>query len=131
MVALLWAEGNVTGALALEATWNQLAGDLDFDLLCAYPATVLDGGRLDVVGRLCALHTDVVAPETYASDPDRLVAHGLTTGVFVPAPEAVGATRRLVALALADCSAHRDRPLDELPWSPTRASSPRRWRPTP
>ncbi|MFI5074839.1 MAG: MEDS domain-containing protein [Actinomycetales bacterium] len=114
MVALLWAEGNVTGALALEAAWNRLADDLDFDLLCPYPATVLDGGRLDVVGRLCALHTDVVAPETYASGPDRLVAPGLTTGVFVPAPEAVGAARRLVALALADWSAQRGRPLDEL-----------------
>jgi len=114
MVALLWAEGNVTGALALEAAWNRLADDLDFDLLCPYPAAVLDDGGLDTVGRLCALHTDVVAPEAYASGPDRSVAAGLTTGVFVPAPEAVGATRRLVAVALADWSANRDRPLDEL-----------------
>jgi len=113
MVALLWAEGNVTGALALEAAWNRLADDLDFDLLCPYPATVLDDGGLDTVGRLCALHTDVVAPEAYASGPDRSVAAGLTTGVFVPAPEAVGATRRLVALALAAWSAHRGQQLDE------------------
>jgi anti-sigma regulatory factor (Ser/Thr protein kinase) len=114
MVALLWAEGNVTGALALETAWNRLAADLDFTLLCPYPAVVLDDGRLNVVGRLCALHTDVVAPETYASGPDRLVAPGLSAGVFVPAPEAVGATRRLVVEALADWSAHRGRPLDEL-----------------
>jgi anti-sigma regulatory factor (Ser/Thr protein kinase)/uncharacterized protein YoaH (UPF0181 family) len=114
MVALLWAEGNVTGALALETAWNRLADELDFSLLCPYPANVLDDGRLDVVGRLCALHTDVVAPETYASGPDRLVAPGLSTGVFVPAPEAVGATRRLVTVALADWSAHPGRVLDEL-----------------
>lgn len=114
MVALLWAEGNVTGALALEAAWNGLADDLDFDLLCPYPASVLDDGRLDVVGRLCALHTEVVPPETYATGRDRHIVPGLSTGVFVPAPEAVGATRRLVALALADWSAHRGRRLDEL-----------------
>ena len=91
MVALLWADGNVAGALALEAAWNELADELGFALLCPYPSTVVETGDLDHVGRLCALHSEVIAPEGYASGstPRRSAGH-VTTEVFVPAPEAVG-----------------------------------------
>lgn len=115
MVAVLWAEGNITGALALENAWNELADPLGFALLCPYPSTVLEHGALGSVGRLCALHTDVVAPEAYASgaDGDDLAGAG-ETGVFVPALEAVGATRRLVAGAMAGWSASQGHALDDL-----------------
>jgi len=103
MVAVLWAEGNITGALALEDAWNELADLYDFTLLCPYPATVLEGGEFERVGRLCDLHSEVVAPETYASTID-VVPTTATSGVFVPAPEAVAATRRLVAGAMTDWS---------------------------
>src|SRR4051794_21028773 len=66
MVALLWAEGNVVGALALESAWNDLARTLDFTLLCPYPAAALDSA-LERVSRLCALHTHVRVPDWYAS----------------------------------------------------------------
>jgi anti-sigma regulatory factor (Ser/Thr protein kinase) len=111
MVAVLWADGNVGGALALEEAWNELADRYGFSLLCPYPATVLAGGELEDVGRLCELHTDVVAPETYASPVVRPTA---TSGVFVPAPEAVGATRRLVAGAMADWSSAQGVDADDL-----------------
>lgn len=113
MVAVLWAEGNLTGALALETVWNELADRLGFGLLCPYPTTVLDSGHLGHIGRLCALHTDVVAPESYASGSDPELAGDLETGVFVPAPQAVGATRRFVAGAMAEWSATWGMRLDD------------------
>ena len=39
MVALLWAEGNIAGAIALEDLWNELGALQPFSPLCAYPAT--------------------------------------------------------------------------------------------
>jgi anti-sigma regulatory factor (Ser/Thr protein kinase) len=116
MVALLWADGNVAGAFGLESAWNELADELRFSLLCPYPSTVLETGDLDRVGRLCALHGDVTAPEGYASDPTGSDAGGhVTAEVFVPAPEAVGAARRMVAGAMADwATTHGERPDDLL-----------------
>ncbi len=113
MVAILWAEGNVTGALALETAWNELAETIYFELVCPYPATVLAASPLDSIGPLCALHSEVVAPKGYASGVDSLWP--ATTGVFVPAPEAVGATRRLVSEAMTEWSSVRgDLPDDRL-----------------
>jgi hypothetical protein len=37
MVALLWAEGNYTGAIRLEELWNELQNAHSFSLFCAYP----------------------------------------------------------------------------------------------
>jgi anti-sigma regulatory factor (Ser/Thr protein kinase) len=113
MVAVLWGEGNLTGALALETVWNELADSMGFGLLCPYPAAVLDSGHLGHIGRLCALHTDVLAPASYASGLDPELPGDVETGVFVPAPEAVGATRRRVAGAMAEWSATRGLDLDD------------------
>jgi anti-sigma regulatory factor (Ser/Thr protein kinase) len=115
MVALVWADGNVAGALALESAWNELADEMGFALLCPYPSSVLETGDLDQVGRLCALHSEVLAPEGYASGLTFAgsAAH-LTTEVFVPAPEAVGAARRMVAGAIADWSTTRGERPDDL-----------------
>jgi hypothetical protein len=75
MVALLWAEGNVAGALRLEELWNELAETLSFSLLCAYPM----GGFSDSAPFLevCGLHTRVIPTERYTaltSADDRLRA---------------------------------------------------------
>jgi hypothetical protein len=43
MVAVLWAQGNVAGALALEDLWNRLADLYRFRLFCAYPTSAFDG----------------------------------------------------------------------------------------
>lgn len=45
MVAVLWAEGNVPAALALEDLWNELATLQPFSLLCAYPVTAFDAAE--------------------------------------------------------------------------------------
>jgi hypothetical protein len=98
MVALLWDEGNVNGAIELEALWNELAEQQHFLLTCGYPTTALDAAELGDVSRVCGLHTDVVAPGSYRAGtqpPETALAQ--RSEVFVPAPEAVSAARRFVA----------------------------------
>jgi hypothetical protein len=43
MVAVLWRQRNVAGALALEDLWNRLAERYRFRLFCAYPTSAFDG----------------------------------------------------------------------------------------
>lgn len=61
MVALLWAEGEVAAALKLEDLWNALLADVDFELLCAYPRTDVDGSPSFT--EICNRHTVVLPGE--------------------------------------------------------------------
>ena len=58
MVALLWQQDNLAGTVELEALWNGLQRETDFDLLCAYPIQDVEGreGLADI----CDLHTEVL-----------------------------------------------------------------------
>lgn len=52
MVACLWGRGDSSAAVALERSWNDLAGTADFRLCCAYPVramTVGDPAHVDAV----------------------------------------------------------------------------------
>lgn len=98
MVRLLWDEGNVAGAMAVEKQWNGLAGRLPFTLLCNYPHSVLDQHTLADVGRVCGLHSRVLPPPSY-------YVHRATTShshaeratwALLPVPEAIAAFRRFV-----------------------------------
>lgn len=57
MVAVLWAEGDIVAAMALEDHWNDLARRHPLTVLCAYPT---DGfGRAETAGSfraVCQLH---------------------------------------------------------------------------
>lgn len=101
MVSLLWDEGNVTAAVALEALWNSMLSDVDFTLLCAYRTGSLDGARLADLGDICASHSVVVPPASYLAGgrPSGLIAC-THSQVFLPVPEAVTAVRRFVAEAI-------------------------------
>jgi anti-sigma regulatory factor (Ser/Thr protein kinase) len=59
MVALLWADGNFAGALALESLWNDMASNRRFFLLCASPATSLDEASIRAVNAMCDRHSDL------------------------------------------------------------------------
>jgi hypothetical protein len=59
MVALLWTDGNVAGALALEGLWNNLAASRRFFLMCAYPDVALGGAPLQAVNEMCRCHSDL------------------------------------------------------------------------
>lgn len=57
MVTLLWDEGDVVGALALEELWNELGAAHPFSLLCPYPTSAFDGDDGDQYHRqVCELH---------------------------------------------------------------------------
>jgi len=99
MVAVLWQQGNVAGALELEMAWNALARQRPFSLMCAYPTTALDIGALTDANEVCGLHSDVVPPRSYVRvDPavtaDRAAER--TSQVFVPVVSAVPAARRFL-----------------------------------
>jgi anti-sigma regulatory factor (Ser/Thr protein kinase) len=100
MVAVLWDEGNVAGAIELEALWTDLFERVPFDLLCAYPASALTGTSLVDIGRVCHLHSSVRPPAGYESGESAAVASDhrsdVRTAVFLPVVESVPATRGFV-----------------------------------
>ena len=66
MVALLWDQGHVPSALALEDLWNDLADIRSFSLLCAYPFNVFDDDHRAAFTRVCDQHTAVLPAESLA-----------------------------------------------------------------
>jgi len=70
MVALLWAEGNKAGAIALEGLWNDLAKVHRFALMCGYTMGAVAGSDNDEsFGSVCTCHTRVLPAEGYAALP--------------------------------------------------------------
>jgi hypothetical protein len=60
MVALLWADGDLFGALELEQLWNELQETVEFSLLCAYPSAIAsDPRQAGPVDEMCRVHTMV------------------------------------------------------------------------
>jgi diguanylate cyclase (GGDEF)-like protein len=71
MVALLWDDGDVASALALEDLWNDLGEVRAFELLCAYPMRAFeDPGSAAAFARVCAQHTKVIPSEGWSLLPD-------------------------------------------------------------
>jgi PAS domain S-box-containing protein len=71
MVALLWAEGNASAAIALEELWNDLGKNYVFSLLCAYPMKGF--GNCENAGdfaHICRTHSRVIAAEGYAASTE-------------------------------------------------------------
>ena len=61
IVALMWADGQVTAALELEALWNGLGHEVDFSLYCAYPLHSVEGeGNVDAFHDVCRQHSAVI-----------------------------------------------------------------------
>ncbi len=95
MVALLWDDGNVIGALQLEELWNDLLATGPYELLCAYPTASMDTARLADIADVCARHSELLHPASYTSA--RTVPGGSQhSRVFLPVPEAVAAARGFV-----------------------------------
>jgi len=75
MVDLLWKDGNVEGAIALEEMWNALAARYSFTLLCAYAmGNFYKEAHTASFQRICAQHVHALPTEEYleADDGDRL-----------------------------------------------------------
>jgi anti-sigma regulatory factor (Ser/Thr protein kinase) len=97
MVGLLWADGDVQGAIALETMWNDLIAEVGFDLMCAYPASLIEASSLVEVRGVCDQHSSVRAPQPHAV-PDH--EHIELSRMFLPVPESVRASRGFVVAAL-------------------------------
>jgi len=68
MVALLWADGNRTAAIALEQLWNDLAKRYRFSLFCAYPISdFADSEQQAALTGVCACHSRVIPAESYSN----------------------------------------------------------------
>jgi signal transduction histidine kinase len=66
MVDVLSRSGNVSGAIQLEALWNDLAERESFSLLCAYSMTTFgDGDHTANVASICGAHAHVIPTERY------------------------------------------------------------------
>ncbi len=59
MVAMLWSDGNVLGALLLEELWNDLQRHTAVSVMCAYPLEEANAGPRASFARLCGHHTVV------------------------------------------------------------------------
>ncbi len=97
MVALLWEAGDVQGAIALEAMWNGIIAKFDFDLMCAYPASLIETSTLLEVCSVCDHHSSVHARQQRAA-PDSDDAE--SSRMFLPVPESASASRDFVVAAL-------------------------------
>lgn len=61
MVAILWSEGNKTGALELERLWNAVLNEHAFHLHCAYPRWILqDGSDSLLLQSICDEHSSMI-----------------------------------------------------------------------
>ena len=57
-VAVLWAEGSVSAAIAVEDLWNELGRSRPFSLLCAYPVSAFDPvEHRGLFRRICGAHS--------------------------------------------------------------------------
>jgi PAS domain S-box-containing protein len=66
MVAILYAEGNPTAAVQLEALWNDLAKEFAFCLFCAYPIDSFAGHcHGSHFADVCDHHSAVMPTESY------------------------------------------------------------------
>lgn len=62
MVAVLWDQGNVAAAIALEDLWNDLATRHPFSLFCAYPIRVFDtDANTEPLRKICRQHSRVIS----------------------------------------------------------------------
>jgi hypothetical protein len=61
MVAVLWDQGNVAAAIALEDLWNDLATRHPFSLFCAYPVSAFDTEKTEQFRKVCGQHSRVIS----------------------------------------------------------------------
>jgi hypothetical protein len=60
MVALLWAQGDVTSTIALEDLWNEVGAARGFSLFCGYPVSGFDVQSRSAFEHICGQHSIVL-----------------------------------------------------------------------
>src|SRR5947209_11229767 len=101
MVALLWDEGDVLGAIELEHLWNEAGRERSFCLMCGYEGESVAGDP-EAAREIRRLHSSVVPPRGSGrgGTPKPCVER---TGELPPCPEAPLTARGLLAEALVEC----------------------------
>ncbi len=89
MVALLWDEGRVEGAIELERLWNGLGESTPFALFCAYPRPSMADRSDHHVSQVCHLHSEVLVSAPPLDECD-------VTRRFARTPHSSGQCRRFV-----------------------------------
>lgn len=108
MVALLWDEGNVLGAIELERLWNELARELPFSLFCSYPAGSVAGSEhAEALHQVCHLHSSVLQPPA-SEEPD--VAGDGAWEKEAAALEEEAAVEEMAVEVVAEFAAEREAP---------------------
>jgi PAS domain S-box-containing protein len=116
MVDLLWKDGNIEGAIALEELWNALAARYSFTLLCAYSmGNFYKEAHTPSFQRICSQHAHALPTEEYleADDSDRLRQLAMLQQ-RARALEAEVKLRMELETALRDTLAHRGQVEDAL-----------------
>jgi signal transduction histidine kinase len=108
MVAVLWDAGQVPAAIELEASWNDLALQHTFALLCGYASESCRWDEQpDDLARVCDLHGAVIgraAPTTRPDVADAAAADDERVLHLAPERSAVRAARAFVRGACASAS---------------------------
>jgi anti-sigma regulatory factor (Ser/Thr protein kinase) len=122
MVALLWDEGNVEGAIELETHWNAIAAHHSFALFCAYAMSSLEAsGDLAAAKQMCDRHTCVMTWEPALTHPHAEPTESVESAVpvpdaermFVAAPSVIPRVRAFVRDALHTWGADDDQSVDD------------------
>lgn len=68
MVAILWDDGDIPGAIAVEDLWNDLLEEHHFGLLCGYPSSAFEHAEdTREFHTVCSKHLAVIPTESDAS----------------------------------------------------------------
>jgi PAS domain S-box-containing protein len=116
MVDLLWKDGNIEGAIALEDLWNGLAGKYRFNLLCAYSmGNFFKETHAHAFGQICNAHGRVAPTEQYLhGDENERLRQIAILQQRARALEGELHHRRDLEQALRETLTHRRRVEDEL-----------------
>ena len=98
MVALLWADGNVAGAIELEDVWNGLLAEASFSLYCAYPTAIVGDDAPQAVDEIYRVHSGVTGRPD--GGPMLGQGSGSETAQFLCSSRAPRAARRFAAAIL-------------------------------
>lgn len=116
MVDLLWKDGNVEGAIALEELWNELAIKYSFSLLCAYSmGSFFKETHTESFRRICSQHSHTLPTEAFIeADDDQRLKQVTLWQQRAKALETEIVHRKELEVALRDVIAHRRRVEDAL-----------------
>lgn len=116
MVDLLWKDGNIEGAIALEELWNGLARKYSFNLLCAYSmGNFFKEAHTHSFRQICGAHDRVSPTESYLTGDESERLREITLlQQRSRALEAEVRHRMELELALRETLTHRRRIEDEL-----------------